>query len=291
MLPLQAAALLLLAALVAGGQQRTEVGPPVCHPDCPKYGQVIGNANVRSVVARGGAVSEAGLLLTLPVHVTPLAAGHVLAMGFASEGKATLRALVHRPGARPCGRSQLGNSSAACTASFWHPPTACPAACHRRCPFGRKGEACEIDELEPCRQMPDGEGEAPGSMAAVSCCPRYRPTAAGHSHSSRCSLVRAAYCESVAFRSCECLKRCRAWFCPKDSQGREWCHCKSPVCAAWAGPCASGPRCIRKHGACSRAAPGKPGTAAEATHLRGLPAQPDAFLHQPRGATQPHPPT
>lgn len=59
-----------------------------------------------------------------------------------------------------------------------------------KCPFGRKGEACEIDELAPCRQMPDGE----------------------------------AYCESVAFRSCECLKRCRAWFCPKDSQGREWCH-------------------------------------------------------------------
>lgn len=37
----------------------------------------------------------------------------------------------------------------------------------------------------------------------------------------------AAYCESTAFRSCECLKRCRDWFCPKDSQGREWCHCES----------------------------------------------------------------
>lgn len=37
-LPLQAAALLLLAAGCALAQQRTEVGPPVCHPDCPKFG-------------------------------------------------------------------------------------------------------------------------------------------------------------------------------------------------------------------------------------------------------------
>ncbi|KAL4421569.1 hypothetical protein ABPG75_010860 [Micractinium tetrahymenae] len=59
-----------------------------------------------------------------------------------------------------------------------------------RCPFGRLGEACETDFLAPCRQFPDTE----------------------------------ALCGSVFGKSCECLRRCREWFCIKDSGGWEFCH-------------------------------------------------------------------
>lgn len=97
---------LLLLALAAGqAQARTEVGPPVCHPDCSKHGT--------------------------------------------------------------CGEDGF---------------------C--RCPFGRLGEACEKDFLAPCRQFPETE----------------------------------ALCGTVFAKSCECLRRCREYFCLKDSGGREMCH-------------------------------------------------------------------
>ncbi|KAL4434418.1 hypothetical protein ABPG75_000859 [Micractinium tetrahymenae] len=63
---------------------------------------------------------------------------------------------------------------------------------HCRCPFGRVGKACEVDFLGPCRQTPQSD----------------------------------AHCDMVATRSCECLRRCREFFClgtPSTDKGRV-CH-------------------------------------------------------------------
>jgi len=48
-------------------------------------------------------------------------------------------------------------------------PAAFCAGCLCRCPFGRMGEACEIDFLGPCRQFPEGEGEQGGGCVSASC--------------------------------------------------------------------------------------------------------------------------
>ncbi|KAL4449411.1 hypothetical protein ABPG77_007055 [Micractinium sp. CCAP 211/92] len=60
---------------------------------------------------------------------------------------------------------------------------------HCRCPFGRIGEACEIDFLAPCRQSPEGD----------------------------------AHCGIVSTKSCECWRRCRDYFCVKTDFGQK-CH-------------------------------------------------------------------
>lgn len=105
-----------------------------------------------------------------------------------------------------------------------------------RCPFGRLGEACERDFLAPCRQWPGGEGAAaPGS--SQSCCSCSAAYGLYHQHlpvpllCPPCYLIApcpiaclAALCDLWATKSCECTKRCREWFCPKDSRGKEYCH-------------------------------------------------------------------
>ncbi|PSC75138.1 exostosin-like glycosyltransferase [Micractinium conductrix] len=89
--------------------------------------------------------------------------------------------------------------------SFTRPHGVCGEHGTCMCPFGRLGEACEIDHLAPCRQFPDGE----------------------------------PICGRAATKSCECFRRCREYFCPKDSGGREWCHGVVPHldrgCYEWEG--------------------------------------------------------
>ncbi|KAL4449410.1 hypothetical protein ABPG77_007054 [Micractinium sp. CCAP 211/92] len=58
---------------------------------------------------------------------------------------------------------------------------------HCKCPFGRMGEACEIDFLAPCRQSPEGD----------------------------------AHCGIVSSKSCECWRRCRKYFCVKTHAGEK----------------------------------------------------------------------
>ncbi|PSC67270.1 exostosin-like glycosyltransferase [Micractinium conductrix] len=60
---------------------------------------------------------------------------------------------------------------------------------HCRCPFGRLGKNCEVDFLNPCRPAPD-----------------WLPN-----------------CGAIHTKSCECLRRCQAYFCRKDSNGTELC--------------------------------------------------------------------
>ena len=115
------------------------------------------------------------------------------------------------PAALRC-RQQPAAADAATAAWGWTaclpsdpPPTTCAHSnCGEdgfcRCPFGRLGEACEVDVLAPCRQFPDTH----------------------------------AYCGSSATKSCECLQRCKNYFCRLDSSGQTVCEGAERV-PVWAG--------------------------------------------------------
>ncbi|EFN59690.1 hypothetical protein CHLNCDRAFT_133230 [Chlorella variabilis] len=70
-------------------------------------------------------------------------------------------------------------------------PGKCHAECTKHgCPFGRLGDGCEIDFLAPCRQFPE-------------------------SHPN---------CGALAAKSCECFRRCRAYFCRQDASNNTVCE-------------------------------------------------------------------
>ena len=116
-----------------------------------------------------------------------------------------------------------------------------------RCPFGRLGKNCEVDFLNPCRPAPDWLRECYSAL-------RWnvpRPLAV-HVHvrdAARLSLclfwcvddpllpmLPAANCGAIHTKSCECLRRCQAYFCRKDSNGTELCSEWGCRCCACASP-------------------------------------------------------